>query len=77
MIVIIFLCYQKDGRSERNAPPPLFPPLHTQLNTRAELRFHVDSADWIPYAMRQRFNDQQRHRINKSGEFVLSSQEHR
>ena len=50
---------------------------YIQLNTRAELRFHVDSADWIPQAMRARFADQQRHRINKLGEFVLSSQEHR
>ena len=48
-----------------------------KLNTRVEIRFHVPSADWIPGAMRDRFFEQQRHRINKAGELVLSSQEHR
>ncbi len=48
-----------------------------KLNTRVELRFHVESADWIPTAMRGRFLEQQRHRVNKAGELVLSSQEHR
>lgn len=48
-----------------------------KLNTRVELRFHVEDADWIPEDMRHRFLEQQRHRVNKLGEFVLSSQEHR
>jgi hypothetical protein len=42
-----------------------------------ELRFEVATADWIPEGMRQRFLDQQRHRVNKAGEFVIASQEHR
>jgi|EP00624_Nannochloropsis_granulata_P002240 peptidyl-tRNA hydrolase ICT1 len=48
-----------------------------KLNTRVELRFHVESAEWIPQGMRGRFLEQQRHRVNKAGELVLSSQEHR
>lgn len=42
-----------------------------------ELRFEVATADWIPEGMRQRFLEQQRHRVNKAGEFVVASQEHR
>lgn len=42
-----------------------------------ELRFAVAEADWIPEGMRGRFVEQQRGRINKAGEFVLASQEHR
>jgi len=48
-----------------------------KLNTRVELRFLVESAEWIPQGMRGRFLEQQRHRVNKAGELVLSSQEHR
>lgn len=53
------------------------PSPNTQLNTRVELRFEVATADWIPEGIRARFLDQQRHRVNKAGEFVLASQEHR
>lgn len=56
---------------------PHDPAPHTQLNTRVELRFAVAEADWIPEGMRGRFGEQQRHRINKAGEFVVASQEHR
>lgn len=58
-------------------PSPSPSPFTTQLNTRVELRFAVAEADWIPEGMRGRFVEQQRGRINKAGEFVLASQEHR
>jgi len=50
---------------------------HTQLNTRVELRFDVGKADWIPYDIRIRLMSQQQGRINKAGELVVASQEHR
>ncbi len=66
-----------DHRSAPDEDPPHPTPPHLQLNTRVELRFEVSSADWIPEGMRGRFLEQQRHRVNKAGEFVISSQEHR
>lgn len=48
-----------------------------KLNTKAEFRFHVDSAFWIPGAVRERFKAYNPGRINSDGEFVLTSQEHR
>jgi protein subunit release factor B len=55
---------------------PTFYPV-TQLNTRVELRFNVSTADWIPEDARLRMIQQQKHRINKAGELVISVQEHR
>jgi hypothetical protein len=49
----------------------------SQVNTRVEVRFHVMSADWMEEDVRQRLSEQQSNRINKAGELVISSQEHR
>lgn len=67
-----YLILQPDLEPYNTLPTP-----RNQLNTRVELRFAVAEADWIPEGMRGRFGEQQRHRINKAGEFVVASQEHR
>eukprot|EP00597_Dinobryon_sp_UTEXLB2267_P018351 CAMPEP_0201107120 /NCGR_PEP_ID=MMETSP0812-20130820/55048_1 /ASSEMBLY_ACC=CAM_ASM_000668 /TAXON_ID=98059 /ORGANISM="Dinobryon sp., Strain UTEXLB2267" /LENGTH=180 /DNA_ID=CAMNT_0047367823 /DNA_START=60 /DNA_END=602 /DNA_ORIENTATION=+ len=48
-----------------------------KLNTKAELRFNVSSADWIPSEVKQRLRVLQASKISKDGELYLSSQEHR
>lgn len=48
-----------------------------KLNTKAELRFNVDDAGWIPADMRMRFAEQQATKINKERELIITSQEHR
>ena len=48
-----------------------------KVNTKAQLRFHVPSAAWIPCDVRARFTEQQRHRINGEGEIMITSQEQR
>jgi len=48
-----------------------------KVNSCAQLRFHVDSASWMPHEVRQRFAERYRNRINKDGYFVMESQEHR
>lgn len=48
-----------------------------KVNTKAQLRFHVKSADWIPTEAKERFSVQQAHRMNNDGEFIITSQEQR
>jgi peptidyl-tRNA hydrolase ICT1 len=48
-----------------------------KVNTKAQLRFHVESAIWIPVEARKRFAVQQGHRMNNDGEFLVTSQEQR
>eukprot|EP01116_Phalansterium_solitarium_P006933 TRINITY_DN19369_c0_g1_i1.p2 TRINITY_DN19369_c0_g1~~TRINITY_DN19369_c0_g1_i1.p2 ORF type:complete len:169 (+),score=42.18 TRINITY_DN19369_c0_g1_i1:59-565(+) len=48
-----------------------------KLNTKAEIRFKVDEATWIPEDVRKRFKAAQVSRITREGEFVTSSQRHR
>lgn len=48
-----------------------------KVNTKVEMRFRVDDADWIPGEVRDRLKDQQANRINKEGYLSLQSQEHR
>jgi len=48
-----------------------------KLNTKAELRFHVMAATWMPKEVRERLVQQQANRINKEGYLTLSSQEYR
>ena len=48
-----------------------------KVNTRVEMRFVVDDADWIPADVRGRLHTLQRSRINKTGELVVDSQKHR
>jgi peptidyl-tRNA hydrolase ICT1 len=48
-----------------------------KLNTKAEVRFHVETADWLPVEVRQRLTEYQSNKINKDGDLIVSSQEHR
>jgi len=48
-----------------------------KVNTKAEVRFNVIDADWIPEEVKMRLIDQYSNRVNGEGELVISSQEHR
>ena len=48
-----------------------------KLNTKAEIRFKVSEAEWMSEEVRRRLEEQQKNRINKDGELIISSQEHR
>ena len=48
-----------------------------KLSTKAEIRFKVDEADWIPADVRERLKKKQSGRINKDGEIAIVSQKHR
>ena len=48
-----------------------------KVSTRATLRFRLDSAGWLPDEVRDRLAAQEPSRINKHGEFSLSSDVHR
>jgi peptidyl-tRNA hydrolase ICT1 len=44
-----------------------------KVETKVDLRFVVDEADWIPPATRERLKENERNRINAEGELVLVS----
>ena len=48
-----------------------------KLNTKAEVRFNVFAADWLPFEVKQRLAQQQANKINNDGELLVTSQEHR
>eukprot|EP00934_Nitzschia_sp_Nitz4_P004142 Nitzschia sp. Nitz4//scaffold113_size70149//15291//16223//NITZ4_005943-RA/size70149-augustus-gene-0.89-mRNA-1//-1//CDS//3329533320//4132//frame0 len=48
-----------------------------KVNTKAELRFKVDKADWIPEEVRDRLKEQNANRLSKDGFLTIQSQEHR
>ena len=48
-----------------------------KVNTKAELRFNVIAADWLPEDVKSRLLTQQSNRINKDGELIITSQEYR
>jgi protein subunit release factor B len=48
-----------------------------KVSTRATLRFHVDSASWMPSEVRDRLHAQNSSRIGKDGDFTMSSDVHR
>ena len=48
-----------------------------KVATRAEVRFHVASAEWLVPEVRGRLGEQQSSRMNQRGELIISSQEHR
>ncbi|XP_015211437.1 large ribosomal subunit protein mL62 isoform X2 [Lepisosteus oculatus] len=45
-----------------------------KVNTKAEIRFHVQTADWIPEDVRQKIILKNKNRINKSGELIVTSE---
>ena len=48
-----------------------------KLNTKAEVRFKVSSADWIPDETKERLIEYQASKINKNGELIIVCQEFR
>ncbi|GJJ75851.1 peptidyl-tRNA hydrolase ICT1 [Entomortierella parvispora] len=44
-----------------------------KVNTKVDMRFVVDEALWLPEYVRDRLKSQESNRINKSGEYVLTS----
>jgi peptidyl-tRNA hydrolase ICT1 len=48
-----------------------------KVNSKAELRFHIGSADWIHIAVRRRIREQHANKINNEDELILVSQEQR
>jgi protein subunit release factor B len=47
------------------------------VNTKAEVRFHVLSAEWIPHRVRQRVIALHKTRMTKFGEMIVMSQKYR
>ncbi|XP_054624111.1 peptidyl-tRNA hydrolase ICT1, mitochondrial [Dunckerocampus dactyliophorus] len=45
-----------------------------KVNTKAEIRFSVLAADWIPQDVRQKILEKNRNRINKAGELLVTSE---
>ncbi|XP_029384131.1 large ribosomal subunit protein mL62 [Echeneis naucrates] len=45
-----------------------------KVNTKAEVRFHVKTADWIPEDVRQKIFEKNANRINKAGELLVTSE---
>lgn len=48
-----------------------------KVETKVELRFHLDSASWIPSEVRQRLKSNESNRINSEGYMTVTSQEYR
>ncbi|XP_028264139.1 large ribosomal subunit protein mL62 [Parambassis ranga] len=45
-----------------------------KASTKAEVRFHVQTADWIPEDVRQKILEKNKTRINKAGELLVTSE---
>ncbi|XP_068439912.1 large ribosomal subunit protein mL62 [Clinocottus analis] len=45
-----------------------------KVSTKAEVRFHVLTADWIPEDVRQNIFEKNKNRINKAGELLVTSE---
>ncbi|XP_049916011.1 peptidyl-tRNA hydrolase ICT1, mitochondrial isoform X1 [Epinephelus moara] len=45
-----------------------------KVSTKAEVRFHVKTADWIPEDVRQKIFEKNKNRINKAGELLVTSE---
>ncbi|XP_056286243.1 peptidyl-tRNA hydrolase ICT1, mitochondrial [Pseudoliparis swirei] len=45
-----------------------------KVSTKAEVRFHVQTADWIPEDVRQAIFEKNKNRINKAGELLVTSE---
>lgn len=48
-----------------------------KVNTKVEIRFHLDSSSWIPREVRDRLKTNEANRINNEGYMVITSQEYR
>ncbi|XP_078510612.1 large ribosomal subunit protein mL62 [Lissotriton helveticus] len=45
-----------------------------KVNTKAEIRFHLASADWISEDVRLKIAEKYKNKINKSGELIITSE---
>uniref|UniRef100_A0A672I1U7 Large ribosomal subunit protein mL62 n=1 Tax=Salarias fasciatus TaxID=181472 RepID=A0A672I1U7_SALFA len=45
-----------------------------KVNTKAEVRFHVRTADWLPEDVRLKILEKNKNRINKAGELLVTSE---
>ncbi|KAM3860082.1 large ribosomal subunit protein mL62 [Diretmus argenteus] len=45
-----------------------------KVSSKAEVRFHVQTADWIPEDVRQKILEKNKNRVNKAGELLVSSE---
>ncbi|KAI4801150.1 hypothetical protein KUCAC02_000076 [Chaenocephalus aceratus] len=59
VVRIIFLCVFKS---------------QSTVSTKAEVRFHVLTADWIPEDVRRKIFETNKNRINKAGELLVNSE---
>ncbi len=48
-----------------------------KVSTRAEVRFHLESADWLPVAVRKRLAGLYPRRLNRDGELIVVSSRYR
>ena len=48
-----------------------------KVETKVTLRFNVKTCDWLPDDIKERLKEQQKFRINKSNEFLITSEKHR
>ncbi|XP_015735740.1 peptidyl-tRNA hydrolase ICT1, mitochondrial isoform X1 [Coturnix japonica] len=48
-----------------------------KVNTKAEVRFHLATADWIPEAVREKMASMHRNKINRAGELIVNSDQSR
>lgn len=48
-----------------------------KVNTKAECKLHIESADFLPEDAKERLREKYANRINKADELVVSSQVHR
>ncbi|KAF7249005.1 Peptidyl-tRNA hydrolase ICT1, mitochondrial [Varanus komodoensis] len=45
-----------------------------EVNTKAEVRFHLESADWIAEDVRQKMAVMHKNKVSKSGELIITSE---
>uniref|UniRef100_A0A8C5WLN8 Mitochondrial ribosomal protein L58 n=1 Tax=Leptobrachium leishanense TaxID=445787 RepID=A0A8C5WLN8_9ANUR len=62
-----------DSESPQYTEPRQEQPDIPVVNTKAEVRFHMASADWIPEDVKQKLSVQHKNRLNKDGEFIVVS----
>eukprot|EP01089_Gocevia_fonbrunei_P004088 TRINITY_DN1406_c0_g1_i1.p1 TRINITY_DN1406_c0_g1~~TRINITY_DN1406_c0_g1_i1.p1 ORF type:complete len:170 (+),score=20.73 TRINITY_DN1406_c0_g1_i1:31-540(+) len=48
-----------------------------KVNTKVDLRFNIEEADWLDDEIKERLQELHPNKINKQGEFVLTSEKHR
>eukprot|EP00826_Nyctotherus_ovalis_P055816 TRINITY_DN7454_c0_g3_i1.p1 TRINITY_DN7454_c0_g3~~TRINITY_DN7454_c0_g3_i1.p1 ORF type:complete len:158 (+),score=42.02 TRINITY_DN7454_c0_g3_i1:113-586(+) len=48
-----------------------------KTNSKAEIRFNINSCKWLPEDVKKRFYNAYRNKITKSGDYVVTSDKHR